>query len=107
LSCFFTDDRYFANEEPLYQSIDDVVMVKKTEVATESDVATESEVVTEAEVATENFSEYDDVVSPIQTFPQQYEAPRTEIKDIYRVSDGMLPSRYKYELPRAQLKVYQ
>lgn len=101
MSCFFTDDRYFANEEPLYQSIDDVVMVKKTE------VATESEVVTEAEVATENFSEYDDVVSPIQTFPQQYEAPRTEIKDIYRVSDGMLPSRDKYEQPRIQLKVYQ
>ena len=101
MSCFFTDDRYFANEEPLYQSIDDVVMVRKTE------VATESEVVTEAEVASENFSEYDDVVSPIQTFPQQYEAPQTKIKDIYRVSDGMLPSRYEYEQPRAQLKVHQ
>ena len=76
-------------------------MVKMTE------VATESEVVTEAEVATENFSEYDDVVIPIQTFPQQYEAPQTKIKDIYRVSDGMLPSRYEYEQPRAQLKVHQ
>jgi len=66
LYCFFSG-QYYVNEETLYQSIDDVVMVKGTE------VDTKTEVPSEAEVPTEIFSEYDDVVS--LTFPQQYEAP--------------------------------
>ena len=93
------EDRYYANEEPIYESMADIPALYDV-VAMEM----ETEIYTETEVATENSSEYDDVVSPI---PQKYEAPKTKKKDIYRVSDGMLPSRHQYEQPVAPLKVCQ